>query len=448
MGALKIERSVINSLETSIGLKGVREDDEFLLDLFQDRRRVFRLKRTKYNITTGPKFSFNYTTAEMQLPVFGLMPAEFEIILVQHNTATSYNEKSRYLMRSLKETPFRLNGVQCFEAFLERGDIVDIGFNRIQFLKPKSLMHLSEEQNLLSDEMIKSQLNIMIEGETGTGKTTLAKAIHDESERDGRFVHLNLSSFSPSLIESELFGHVKGAFTGAISEKRGAILEANRGTLFLDEIDSLTIELQTKLLLFLDNHEVRAVGGNMAHKADVRLIFASGTKMRVLLDQQKMRRDFYYRLTSGVVISLVSLRDQPHKIKELCSEYEIKNLITFSDELIEFYKQCPWPGNIRQLNSHLQKKRILSNGKKMILDHQDLDLLNFKEDARGFENHQLKTLEEIKMDYCLNVFMKLEKNYLKASKLLDISPNTLKAMLVNRNKIFNLTGHKVVDINV
>lgn len=448
MGAINNERSVINSLESSIGLKGVREDDEFLLDLFQDRRRTFRLKRTKYKISTASKFSFDFTSAEIQLPVFESVKAEFELVLVQHYTSLVFNERSRYIMRSLGSMPFRLNGVQCFEAFLERSDVVDIGFNRIQFLRPRSHLKISEEQKLLSEEMVKSSLNIMIEGETGTGKTTLAKTIHDESGRGGRFVHLNLASFAPGLIESELFGHVKGAFTGAITEKRGMILEAQKGTLFLDEIDSLTIELQTKLLLFLDDHEVRAVGGNNSQKADVRLIFASGSKMKTLIELQKMRRDFYYRLTSGVVISLVSLRDQPQKIRELCLDFEKNNFTIISEELLEYYQQCPWPGNIRQLISHLQKKKILSNGKKIILNSIDQDLLNDRAQAFGFENHQLKTLEEIKMDYCLNVFMKADKNFMKASRLLDISPNTLKSLLSNRNKEVALRSNEIIDINL
>jgi transcriptional regulator of acetoin/glycerol metabolism len=357
MGALVISRSIIHSLESSIGLKGVREDDEFMLDLFQERRRVFRLKRTKYKIVTAPKFYFDFASAEIHLPVFGSAQSEFELALVQHSGSTEYNEKSRYLIKSLGESPFRLNGVQCFEAFIERGDVIDIGFNRIKFLRPKSHLKISEKAksviDLLTEEMIKSPLNIMIEGETGTGKTTLAKTIHEESARSGRFIHLNLSSFAPSLIESELFGHVKGAFTGAITEKRGAILEAHKGTLFLDEIDSLSLELQTKLLLFLDNYEVRAVGGSTTQKADVRLIFASGTKMKQLIQKQKMRRDFYYRLTSGVVVTLENLRDNPAKISEFCLEFEKQNLTILCEDLIKYYQECPWPGNIRQLLSHL-----------------------------------------------------------------------------------------------
>ena len=432
----KNERSVIQSLENTIGLKGVREDDEFALEAFQERKRVFRLKRTKYKIQITDHFAFDFTTATMSLPVFGPgCLGSFELILVPHVDSNNHNEKSRYLLKSTDATPFALNGTQCFEAFLERGDVVEIGFNRLVFLKPKSQLKIVEHENSLPIEMMKSSLNIMIEGETGTGKTTLAKKIHDESGRSGRFVHLNLSAFAPSLIESELFGHVKGAFTGAINEKVGAIVEANKGTLFLDEIDSLTLELQTKLLLFLDDYQVRPVGGSASRKVDVRLLFASGTKMKTLIDKEKMRRDFYYRLTSGVVLNLLSLRDEPHKIKEFCHQFEAENYVIISDELIQYYQECSWPGNIRQLLSHLKKKKIYANGKKFILDDVDHELLSDKANILKFEFHQMKSLEEIKMDYCLGIFLKSDKNFVKASKLLDISPNTLKALLNNREQL-------------
>lgn len=451
MGALNIERSILSSLDSSIGLKGVREDDEFMLDIFQDRKRKFRLKRTKYKISTASRFSFDFSSAEINLPVFGSEKSEFELSLILYSGSQVYNEKSRYLMRSLGVAPFRLNGVQCFEAFVERGDVVDIGFNRIQFLRPRTHLRISEEQNspsdLLSLEMIKSSLNVLIEGETGTGKTTMAKAIHEESGRTGRFIHLNLSSFSQGLIESELFGHVKGAFTGAITEKRGAILEAHKGTLFLDEIDSLNIELQTKLLLFLDNFEVRAVGGSATQKADVRLIFASGSRIKNLVIFKKMRKDFYYRLSSGVVLTMPSLRENSSQIREICLDFEKKNLAILSEDLISHYQQCPWPGNIRQLLSHLNRKKILANGKKMILDNFDHELLSEKAETSSFDVTELKTLEEIKMDYCLNVFIKAEKNFVRAAKLLDISPNTLKALLGNREKVLKSSGHEVVEIN-
>src|SRR5690606_12983163 len=123
-----------------------------------------------------------------------------------------------------------------------------------------------------SKKIIQSNLPILIEGETGTGKTTLAKSIHQMSERSGEFVHVNLSAFSENLMESELFGHLKGAFTGAYNDKKGAIERANNGTLFLDEIDSTSIAVQTKLLLFLDNYKLSPVGSGVMKKINCRIL--------------------------------------------------------------------------------------------------------------------------------------------------------------------------------
>ena len=432
MGERKLERSIPYNLEAAAN-KAAREDDEFVIEAFQERKKTLRLKRVRYLVKGAKSFSFDTTSGEMALPLFLESEDEmnqYELVLIKHLGAKTHDHRSRYIFRSLGQAPFRLNGTLTYEAFVERGDTIDIGYNRLHFPRPKTQLRVaSAEENLLSPEMIGSLLNVMIEGETGTGKTTLARNIHEESKRHGPFVHLNLSSFSPGLIESELFGHVRGAFTGAMTEKKGAILEAGKGTLFLDEIDSLTPELQTKLLLFLDNHEVRAVGGGHSVKANVRLIFASGTPLRQLIGQDKMRRDFYYRLTSGIVLSLESLRQNPEKIKEHCLQFERDHYSILSDDLISFYQQCPWPGNLRQLYAHLHKKKILSGGKKLIVDQSDYALKDEGCPSASFYPEEWKTLEQVKLEYCMSIFNKVDKNISRASKLLEISPNTLKAFL-------------------
>lgn len=442
MGEKKLERTITVNFESTAAGRGVREDDEFVVEAFQEKKKNFRLKRFRYLVSLGKNFSFNTTNGELTLPAFEKSFQQFELVLIKHYYAKSYDQRSRYLFRSLGETPFLHNGVLSFEAFVERGDTIDLGYNRLHFPRPKTILKLATEETMLSEEMVKSPLNIMIEGETGTGKTTLARKIHEESGRSGPFVHLNLSSFSPGLIESELFGHVKGAFTGALSEKKGAILEAHKGTLFLDEIDSLSMELQTKLLLFLDNHEVRAVGGNRSVRAKVRLIFASGTSLKKLLFEERMRRDFYYRLTSGIVVSLESLRQNPEKIKEYCHQFERDHFCTLSEELIDFYSQCPWPGNLRQLFSHLHKKRVLSGGKKLILEKGDFSLKEESVVSVFADPAGWKTLEQVKQDYCQSIFNRADRNLTRASKLLEISPNTLKAMLSKSR------DQKIVDIDI
>jgi hypothetical protein len=442
MEALRQERIITPNLESSIGLNGVRENDEFIIDIFQERKKTFKLNRTKYKIQSAAKFDFDFSNTEIKIPCFGKDEGTFELVLVSQSLLSRHNENSRYLLRSLGKTPFRLNGIHCFEAFLERGDIIDIGFNRIHF--PRVDFFVPNQQKL-SDKLIRSHISVLIEGETGTGKTTLAKQIHEESGRHGRFVHLNLSAFSPGLIESELFGHVKGAFTGAVTGKRGAILEAHKGTLFLDEIDSLSLDLQTKLLLFLDNYEVRAVGGESTIKAEVRMIFASGSKLLKKVEKGEMRKDFYYRLQAGCSVGLRNLRENPERVRELCHSFENQEAVVIDKELLHFYMTSVWPGNIRQLQSHLTKKKILSEGKKIVFDEFDKELLNDKAESN---KDKIFPLEKMKLNYCHDVFIKLDKNITRTAKILELCPNTLKNYLHKREEyVVESRNHKVIHVN-
>jgi transcriptional regulator of acetoin/glycerol metabolism len=442
MEALRQDRLIGPDLDSTIGHNGVRESDEFILDIFQERKKSFKLNRTKYKIMCGPKFEFDFSRAIITLPFFGKHEGSFELELIADSTLRNHSEKSRYLFRSVGERAFRLNGIHCFEAYLERGDVLDIGFNRIHFPRVEIIANTEVQ---LSERLIKSPIAVLIEGETGTGKTTLARKIHEDSGRRGKFVHLNLSAFSPSLIESELFGHVKGAFTGAINGRKGAILEAHKGTLFLDEIDSLTTDLQTKLLLFLDNYEVRAVGGESSTTADVRMIFASGSKLAKKVERKEMRKDFYYRLQAGCSLTLDSLRVHPERIKELCQHFENQHAVVFDKELINFYMTCKWPGNIRQLQSHLVKKKILSDGKKLIFDEMDKELLLEKISVAKLDSNDIKSLEKVKLDYCHQVYLKLDRNITRTAKTLELCPNTLKAYLQKREG--GLGSDKVIHVN-
>jgi transcriptional regulator of acetoin/glycerol metabolism len=432
VSAIRQERAVIHSLETSLGLNGVREDDELVINVFQDRPRKIKLKRTIYSLRPAARFEYASLESQINLPVFDNQSCDFELQLIPHFAARGFSDKSRYLIRSLGPVPFKLNGTFCFEAFLERGDRVEIGLNCLHFKRAVAIENDSEVSQLLLPEVIQSSLNIVIEGETGTGKTTLAKKIHEQSQRSGPFVHLNLSAFSQNLIESELFGHVKGAFTGALNEKKGALLEAHRGTLFLDEIDSIGNDLQTKLLLFLDDQEVRPVGATFSRRADVRLIFASGRSLKNLVDRELMRRDFYFRISSGSVVELKSLREQPEKIRHFCLNYENENNVSISQEVIAFYEEQSWPGNLRQLKGHLDKKKILSNGKKFNLEKEDYDLLEDISSQTHFNLEGVKTLDQIKRDYCLSVYQRMNKNLKRSAQVLDISPNTMKVLIRKR----------------
>jgi len=241
------------------------------------------------------------------------------------------------------------------------------------------------------------------------------------------FVHINLSSFSEKLIESELFGHMKGSFTGAIAEKIGAFEQANGGTLFIDEIDSLPIELQAKLLIFLDEKKIRKVGGVKDLKVNCRLIFASGKNLRQLVANSQMRRDFYYRIISGAIIKLPTLRDNVQKIQSFCEEFEVENKVHMNQDLIDFYKSLPWPGNYRQLKSHLNKKRVIATGSKLLFDEMDEKLVQESSDLFDVNEYYQKdmSLDELKYHYVHNLLVKYKNNKSAVAKVLGITPRSV-----------------------
>lgn len=411
--------------EMHLNCSGIQLGDELNIIPLQGRKKTISLKRTLYTIELGDIYNIISEKNHFILPRGILSSAKYQIILQGSSRIDKERTMDRFLLESLDESPFKINGVLSFKSYIERGDLVDIGFNRLEFFK-----HVDEDRELLhliDPEIILSSLSILIEGETGTGKSYLAEKIHRTSGRKGRFVHINLSSFSKDLVESELFGHVKGAFTGAYSDKLGAFRESNYGTLFLDEIDSLSKEIQAKLLLFLDSSLVRPVGGHENKKIDVRLIFASGEKLDLLLEKDEMRKDFFYRLKSGHEIELRPLRKEVKKIKNFCYDFASQKSRGISLSLIKYYQTLEWPGNFRQLKAHLEKKVILGKGKKIIYDHLDegLDENSNIENVYFYEK-RFSTLKIAKYQYCQKVLAYYNQNLKTASHILGISMKTLR----------------------
>ena len=351
-----------------------------------------------------------------------------KIVIGSHLTQNSHYqlifEKSTYRLKVIAGPPFLLNGVWALDAYIFKGDEVQMLDAKFSF-KHEAYM---QEEEVINPLIISSDLRVFITGETGTGKTRLAKRIHEQGHKTGPFININLSSFNPSLIESELFGHKKGAFTGAIQDKLGAFKLANWGTLFLDEIDSLRLELQTKLLGFLDDQTYRPVGETREEKTNARLIFASGRPLESLVEKGQFRRDFYYRLKSGHILELKSLRDSPSKIQRSIDEFCIENNVTMTHRLREFYLTLSWPGNLRQLYGHLEKKKVLTMGRKLDFDFCDEELITQSSDLLSIEE-QIKSLEDSKIDYASKVLGHFQGNYSLAAKKLLITEKTLKNLM-------------------
>ena len=415
-------------MEMQLSEVGLRLGDSCTIQPFQGHKRAFTLNRHCIDLISRDFKPAGLCMSFFELPNSRAAPFHYRLELDEGK-----GEDRRFILKTLVGGPFWLNGSATKEAFIERSDRLCLDENRVHFdsCGLKELSERSFDHAVLGmDNLIKSELNILIVGETGTGKTDLARKIHDKSGRAGQFVSVNLASFNPQLIESELFGHKKGSFTGAITDRKGAFEESDFGTLFLDEVDSLPVDVQTKLLTFIDQKRFRPVGASKEREIKSRLLFASGTKLENLVESGKFRRDFYYRLKSGHSLELSSLRNSPERIKSACQFFGMKNQISFSERLIDFYQTLAWPGNLRQLFGHLEKKRVLGKGSKLDFDHVDEELILQSSDLVSLsEQEEITPMEETKLIHLKRAFTICEGNVAMTARKLQLSEKTVRTMI-------------------
>jgi DNA-binding NtrC family response regulator len=225
----------------------------------------------------------------------------------------------------------------------------------------------------------KSRSTVLIQGETGTGKELIAKAVHEHSLRnEGPLIRLNCAALSESVLESELFGHEKGAFTGAVTRRSGRFEQADRGTLFLDELSEMPLSVQVKLLRFLQEREFERVGGNETVKVNVRVVAATNRDLRTLVDDGKFREDLYFRL-KVVVLDVPPLRARPSDIPLLAdhflrryAEENGKRVHGFTSRAREALLGYPWPGNVRELQHAIEQAVVLCE--KDLIGTEDLPI--------------------------------------------------------------------------
>lgn len=361
-----------------------------------------------------------------------------------------------FLLRDLSSTNGTfLNGSKVKEAYLSPGDLIKLGNTTLEFVafdeKIKIEPSDKEEFGLMVGKSRKvrqifsilekispTHATVIIEGETGTGKDLVARAIHDNSQRKPRhFVVFDCSAVAPNLIESELFGHEKGAFTGAIKSRRGAFEEASGGTIFLDEIGELSLDLQPKLLRALEQREIKRVGGNIPVPIDVRVICATNRNLRREIDEGRFREDLYYRL-SVVKVSMPPLRERPEDIPILIERFLTTNrsnslpngefkVRRVEDDALKMLARYPWPGNVRELMNVLERVVSFVDGDSISKSH--LDFV-FAEMAHGedrtermkvdadipFKDAKQKVVEDFEKEYLSELLVRYNHNLSKAAR--------------------------------
>ncbi|TPQ27043.1 sigma-54 dependent transcriptional regulator [Methylomonas sp. EFPC3] len=279
-----------------------------------------------------------------------------------------------------------------------------------------------------------TDVTVLIKGETGTGKEVLATAIQKDSPRANKpFITLNCAALPEGLVESEIFGHKKGAFTGAISDKQGLFQAADGGTLFLDEINSLPISIQSKLLRFLESGECLPVGGTKPYTVNVRVIAASNADLTRLIENGEFRQDLYFRL-NVVPLEIPSLHQRSEDIEELAKHFfahfsatHSLEPPTFSRQALKTLRNYKWPGNVRELRNLCERLSILLSGK--VIEPENLP----HEFSRGtvasgpeFTLPELGLqLDALEADMILQALTRTKGNRSKSARLLGISRDTL-----------------------
>ncbi len=288
-----------------------------------------------------------------------------------------------------------------------------------------------------------SDATVLVRGETGTGKELVASALHRESNRKtAPFVKVNCAALNENLLESELFGHEKGAFTGAVSSRKGCFEQADGGTLFLDEIGDMSLATQTKILRVLQEGELNRLGGNETIHVDVRLVAATHKNLEEMIEAGTFRQDLFFRL-SVVPVTLPPLRRRWGDIPKLASlfleryaEKNRKDLKGFHPEVIRIFMHFPWPGNIRELENTVERAVILCQGEQVSVQELPPQMLPGELSVKDKKSVQaaMPTLRDMEREMIRATLAENNGNKSKSARILGIARQTL----LNKIREYNL----------
>ncbi len=428
------------------------DDEKDMLKLLE---KIIRTK-TKYKITTTANAkeainlienaNYDLVIIDLKMPeidginllkkIKRINPSVAAIIITAYGTVETAVEAMKLGAYDFITKPFRTEQIvstinRIMELQLLRKENIKL---KTQLMSEKETDFIIGKSDTIRDiyryasQIAQSSASVLITGETGTGKEMLARFIHNKSKRQGEFVAINCSAFPETLIESELFGYKKGAFTGAEKDKKGLVEIANNGTLFLDEIGDLDLSMQTKLLRFLQNGEYIPVGSTETKKVDVRVIAATNKNIYELINKGKFRQDLFYRL-NVIHISLPPLRERKKDIPYLAmfflGKYSKKNkkeIKEFSSEALEYLINKEWPGNIRELENVIERAVILCNEKEITLQHLDPLKMGYLSDKKeiytlSFKEAKKEILKEFYREYFTEILTQTKGNISEAANL-------------------------------
>ena len=445
------EAEMLESLEKILSHK-----DEFLITAQSDCKEALKLIEKEYFdlIVTDLKLG-EFSGIDILKTAKKFHPNTLVLILSGYGTIESSVEAVKNGAFDFIEKPF--SSIKLFET-IERA-FCSVAKDDTSDIKPRTsedlfegIVYKSESMAKVVDmikKVSKGKINVMIFGESGTGKELVARAIHKLSHGDGHpFVPVNCGALPESLFESELFGHEKGAFTGAVKTKPGLMEFANDGTFFFDEIGDLSLSLQVKLLRILEERKIRRIGGQKEIDIDVRIIAATNKNLETAVSQGTFREDLYYRL-NACTIELPPLRERGEDIIPLVNHYLAKisqkdgmQLKIFTSEANDALKNYAWPGNIRELQNVIQKIYYLCQSQLIKLDDLPLpvnksdniiDKLTLDQDYKDAKN---AVLEKFEIAYLTHHLKKNDGNISKTAQECGIDRRSIHRMLSKYEIVF------------
>lgn len=357
-----------------------------------------------------------------------LAPDTTVIIMTAHGSIDSAVDAIKLGAHDYLQKPFEFTQLQHFadkvlEHHLLQREVRDLKEELDRRFGVGTLVTRSERMKSVMDlalQVSSSGITVLIEGESGTGKELLAHLIHQNSPRAGKaFITVNCSAFAETLLESEIFGHVKGAFTGAVRDRQGRFEAADGGTVFLDEVGEIPVQTQVKLLRFLQSKEYERVGESATRKVDVRVVAATNKNLEDAVRDGSFREDLFYRV-NAVRLKLPPLRERAEDIPMLAQHFLRKGQTQseLSAEALKALSSYPWKGNVRELENVIDRAVILSRGGEIQLHHLPEEFQNL------VARKGVMSLEEVEQQHIVKV-LRIAKDLDEAASILGIDPATL-----------------------